>query len=124
MVVGKQADVDGVVEVAGGFAVDGYDGQVAEVTTELEFARRNRGRNALRFVERGGGETVGEMEFADDDFYVDAEIVLAPQDLDHLAAGVFGGARPSGDFYVDYDAFEVRPVRMAGGFFAQDSVAR
>ena len=124
IVVGKQADVDGIVEVTGGFAVDGYDGQIAEVAAALEFARRNRGEDALRFFERGCREKMGEMEFADDDFYVDAEIILAAQDLDHLAAGVLRGARPVGDFYVDYDAFEVGPVGTSGGFFAQDAVAR
>jgi hypothetical protein len=35
--VGKMADGDGVVEVAGGFAVDGDDGQRAEIAAMAKF---------------------------------------------------------------------------------------
>ena len=44
-------DGDGVVEVAGGFAVDGHDRESAEIAPLLNFGRWNDGFNALRFVE-------------------------------------------------------------------------
>jgi hypothetical protein len=57
------------------------------------------------------------VEFADDDFDVDAEIILETDDLDDFAAGVLSGAGPVGDFDVDYDIFEVVPGGAAGGSF-------
>ena len=48
-----------------------------------------------------------QMKFADRDFYVDAEIVLAAEDLDNFAAGLLRGGGPVGNLYVDYKAFEI-----------------
>ncbi len=91
IVVGEDADEDGVVEVAGGFSVDGDDGERAEVAAVAEFVAGDCGGDLLRFFERGGGEMVREVEFADDDFYVDAEVVFAAEDFDDSAARVLRG---------------------------------
>ena len=118
IVVGEHANEDGVVEIAGGFSVDGDDGKIAEVTAATEFGRGDRCGNALRLFECRCREMVWEMEFADGDFDVDAEVVFAAEDLDDASARVLRGAGPVGDFYVDDYAFEVGPVVVAGRFFA------
>jgi hypothetical protein len=122
IIVGEHADVDGVVEVAGGFSVDGDDGERAEVAAVAEFGAGDRGGDLLCFFQRGGGEMMREMEFADDDFDIYAEVVLAAEDFDNFAFRTLRGGRPVGDFYVYDYAFEVRIVGVAGGFFAEDSV--
>jgi len=81
IVVGQLADQDCVVEVAGGFTVDGDDGESAEVAAAVEFAGGDGGWNLLRFFQSRGGEMVREMKFADDDFDVNAEVVFAAEDL-------------------------------------------
>jgi hypothetical protein len=45
----------------------------------------------LRFFEHGGGEMMREMEFADDDFDVDTEIVFAAEDFDDFASRTLRG---------------------------------
>jgi hypothetical protein len=122
IVVGQLADQDRVVEVAGSFSVDGDDGERAEVAAAAEFGRRDGSGNFLGFVQDCGGEMVREVEFADDDFDVDAEVVLAAEDLRDTAARALRRTRPVGDFYVDHHAFEVDVVVVAGGLVAQDSV--
>ncbi len=122
IIVSEYADEDGVVEVAGGFSVDGDDGEIAEVAAALEFARREfrLGPVALR---RGRlREVMRQVEFADHDFDVYAEIVFAAEDFGNASAGVLGGGGPVGDFDVDDYAFEIVPVGAARGFVAEDSV--
>ena len=56
--VGESADGDGVVEVAGGFAVDGDDGELAEIAAVAEFVAGDDGVRLLGFFEhlrRGNG---------------------------------------------------------------------
>ena len=65
---------------------------------------------------------VREMEFANDDFDVDAEVVFAAEDFGDASAGILRGGGPVGDFDVDDYAFEIVPVGVAGGFFAQHAV--
>ena len=55
-----------------------------------------------------------QVEFADRDLDVDAEVIFAAEDFGDAAAGILRGARPVGDFYVDDDAFEVRTSRRGG----------
>jgi hypothetical protein len=96
---------------------------MAEVAAVLQFVLWDRGRDILRLVQNQGRETMGQVKFPDGDFYVNTEVVLAAEDLDHLAAGALGCARPVGDLDIDSYAFEVGPVRVARAFFAQDSMA-
>ncbi len=69
-------DVDGVVEIARGFAVDGDDGKVAVVAAMAQFARWDDVFDGLRFFDYFGREAVGQVKFADHDLDVDAEIVF------------------------------------------------
>ena len=82
IVVGQHADENSVVEVAGGFSVDGDDGEIAEVAAALKFAGRDGGGNVLGFFEHCRREMMRQVEFADGDFYVDAEVVFAAEDFD------------------------------------------
>ena len=63
-----------------------------------------------------------QVEFADHDFDVDAEIVFAAEDFDDASAGTLGGGGPVGDFHVDDYAFQIVPVGAARGFVAEDAV--
>src|SRR5215472_9168395 len=118
IVGGQHSDEDGSVEVAGCFSVDGDDGQRAEVAAPLEFVSGDGGGNLLCFFQSGRGEVVGEMELADGDFDVDAEVVFAAEDLDYFSSRALCSARPVSDFDVDGYAFEVGPVRVTRGLFA------
>src|SRR5207302_2879573 len=91
IVIGEHADQDCVVEVAGGFSIDGDDRERAEVAAVAEFGAGNGGRDLLRFFQSGGGKMMREMEFADNDFDVDAEIVFAAEDFDYYASGTLCG---------------------------------
>jgi hypothetical protein len=118
IVVGKHTDEDGVVEVAGCFSVDGDNGKVAEVAAALEFTRRDSGGNLLRFFESGRGKMMREMELADHDFDVDAEIIFPAEDFCDASSRILRRRGPVGDFYIDHNAFEVGPVLIAGDFFS------
>ena len=83
--VGQAIYPDGVVEIAGGFAVDGDDGERAEIAAAGEFRLADGLRHAFGLLHHFGRKAVREVVFADDDFDVDAEIVGVAQDLDHAA---------------------------------------
>ena len=78
------ADVDGVVEIARGFSVDGDDGELAVVAAMAQGFGGNAGcvgrfvgrYQGLGFFDHFGREAVGQVKFADDDFDVDAEVVF------------------------------------------------
>ncbi len=118
----EEADGDGVVEVARGFAVDGHDGELAEVATGAGLGGGNGRLDGLRFGQNFSRKMVREVKLANDDFDVHTEVVFVADDLDDLTAGILGGARPVGDFDVDHDVFEIVPVGAAGSFFAQHAM--
>ncbi len=90
------------------------------------------GRRLGGFGEDVGGEGVGEVVLADDDFYVDTEGVGGAEDFENAASGGAAGCGEVGDFDVDGEAFEwvvagvafgVGPASLLDlGFFAEDSV--
>ena len=122
IVVGQHADEDGVVEVAGSLSVDSDDRKRAEVAAAVKFGGGNGCGDLLRFFERGCGEMVRQMEFADDDFDVDAEVIFAAKDFQDASARGLPRRGPVGDFDVDDYAFEVGPVIVMGGFVAKNSI--
>src|ERR1019366_8875220 len=99
--------MDGVVEVAGGFSVDGHDGEMAVVAAAAQIIGGDDvvafafAGDRLRFFDDFERKAVGHVKLANHDFDVDAEIVFLAQDFDDAAARVLGGAGPVGDFYVD-----------------------
>ncbi len=75
------------------------------------------------------GEAVGQVEFADHDFDVDAEIVFFAEDFDDTASRALRGAGPIGDFYVDDYPFQTLPViplkiSVASGLVADYAIWR
>ena len=73
--VGELVDPDGVVEVAGGLAVDGDDRHLAEVAAAFEFLRGDHDGDGLGLLDHLGREAMRQVVLADDDFDVDSEIV-------------------------------------------------
>jgi hypothetical protein len=96
------ADVDGVVEIAGGFSVDGDDGKIAVVAAVAQCVGGNNIFDGLRFFDDFGREAVGQVKLADHDLDVDSEVVFFAENFDDAAARLLRGARPVGDFYVYY----------------------
>jgi hypothetical protein len=106
----RVADVDGVVEIARGFAVDGDDGKlavVAAMTRSSASGISDAMAALLRSLRAGSGEAV---KLADHDLDVDAEIVFFAENFDDAAARILRGAGPVGDFYIDDYAFQILPV--------------
>src|ERR1017187_904087 len=100
------ADVDGVVEIARGFAIDGDDGKLAVVAAVAQCVGGNHGFYAgldgLGFFDYFGREAMGQVKLADHDLDVDSEVVFFAEKFDHAAARFLRGAWPVGDFHVYY----------------------
>ncbi len=80
------------------------------------------GVELLGFLQHLDGEAVRQVELADHDFDIDAEIVFVAEDFDDTAARIAGGGRPVSDFDFDDHAFEVSEV-VTGGFRAEDAIS-
>src|SRR5208337_5514700 len=114
-------DVNGVVEVAGGFAVNGDDREFAEIFPAGAVVFRNGQGEALGLLQNFAGEGVGKMMLADDDFGIHTEIAGAAEDFDDAAGGRSAGARIAEEFDIDDGAIELGNVGEAllargGGF--------
>ena len=114
---------DGVVEVARGFAVDGDDGQAAEITPAGGFGGIEMGDGAS-FLKHTRRKDARELVLADHHLHIDAEVVRMAEDLNDSAHGRPRGGGPGGDFDVDDEAFQILVIRTGAGFFAEDAVRR
>ena len=110
----KHADQDGVVKIAGGLSVDGDDGEFAEVAAALKFADWDDRGDVLGFLQHRRRKVMRQVEFANGDFDVDAEVVFAAEDFDDSCRADSAWRRPVGDLDVDDDAFEIGPVGRGG----------
>src|SRR6185312_13978440 len=117
------ANQDGVIEIAGGLAVNGDDGQVAIVLAMGDFATIEHWGKRFRLLEDLSWEHMRNVVLANDDFDVDAEVVFEPEDLDHFTARVLRARRPLDDFDIDHHALKIGLLRSAG-FFANHAVPR
>ena len=97
-------------------------GKLAEVAPLLDLVRRNDGFDVLRFVEHFGRKMMRQMEFADHDLDVDAEIVFVAQNFDHASARILRGRGPVGDLDIHDYAFEIVPFGAASGFVAKNAI--
>ena len=79
---------------------------------------------ALRLFERGRGKVVGQMELADGNFHVDAEVVLAAENFEDAAARILRGRGPVRDLDIDDQAFEIVPVRVERGLVTEHAIDR
>ena len=87
----EAADQDGVVEIAGGFAVDSDDGQVTVVAALVQFARLNDSFDLLGFFQHLCRKAVRQVKLTDHDLDIDAEIVLVAENFDDAASGILRG---------------------------------
>jgi hypothetical protein len=123
--VGAMLDVNGVVEVAGGFAVDGDDGEMAEIFAACAVGVADGNGAVFGVPQDFGGKRVREMVLANDDFGVDAEFAGAAENFDDAADGSLSAASVAEEFDVDDGAFEFRELRKAAatrGFFRSGNV--
>ena len=103
--MGALADEHGVVEVARGLAVDGDDGQRAEVGPAgggvlVEV------RDAAGLGEDGLGKEARQLVLADHHLHVDAEVVGRAENFQDAADGRTRGRWPTGDLDIDDEAFD------------------
>jgi hypothetical protein len=119
--VRQAANEDGVVEVAGGFAVNRDDWQRAVVLPVVKLAGVDDRIELLSLLQHLDGEAVRQVELADHDFDVDAEVVFVAEDFDDAAAWVAGGRRPVGDFDFDDHALKIGPL-VTSGLGAEDAI--
>ena len=113
--VGEVVHPDGVVEVAGGFAVDGDDVEGAEVAAGGDFVGGDDGAHRLGLLEHLGGEAVRQVVLADDDFDVDAEVASRPRISMTRPVVVPSPLGEVDDLDVDDHAVEVVGVAVFGG---------
>jgi hypothetical protein len=104
--VGAMLDVNGIVEIARSFAVNGDDGQVAKIFAAGALGFANGLRATLGFVKDFGGEDVREMMLANDDFRVDTEIAGAAENFDDAADWRCASVRITEQLDVDDGAVE------------------
>src|ERR1019366_624149 len=78
-------DVDGVVEIARGFAVDGDDGKLAVVAAVSQCVGGNVGCDGLGFFDHLRREAMRQVKLADHDLDVDAEIFFFAENFDHAS---------------------------------------
>ena len=79
--------MDGVVEIARGFAVDGDDGEIAEIAPAVELGLGYGLRRGLGLCEDVFGERVRQVMLADDDFDVHADVAGTAENFDDAAGG-------------------------------------
>src|ERR1700691_890073 len=118
----EMAHNDGVVEIARCLSVDSDDGQGAEVAAMVKFCRRDDGWDVLRLFQRGCGKMMRQMELADGDLDVDAEVVLPSQNLNDSAPRTLRGRWPVSNLNVNHHAFKVIPLRASSGLITQHAV--
>ncbi len=120
--VWQGSDEHGVVEVAGGLAVDGHDRQAAEVFAAGEFGggqRRDRLRGAFfRFGQDVRRKSMRDGVLADDDFDVNPKGIWRAEDLDYAAPGGAARLREAGNFDFNGHSFE-RPAFVKPTFGIQ-----
>ena len=104
-------DVNGVVKVAGGFAVNGDDREFAEIFPASAVVFRNGQGEALGFMQNFVGKGVRKMMFANNDFGIHTEIAGTAEDFDDASGGRSAGARIAEEFDVDDGAIELGNVR-------------
>src|ERR1700736_430546 len=98
---------DGVVEIAGGLAVDGYDVHCAEIFASNQLLRPNGDGDLLGLIQDLQGESVRNMMLANYDLDVDAEVIRVSKNLDDAPDGVLVTLWIFEDFDVDDHAVEV-----------------
>src|SRR5215472_7550484 len=79
-------DVNGVIEIARGFAIDGHNRQMAKIFTSRAFGLADGPGAKLRFLEDLAREGMRQVMLSDDDFGVYTEFAWTTQNLDDATA--------------------------------------
>jgi hypothetical protein len=117
-------DVDGVVEIARGFAVDGDDRKMAEIFASLRVGFGYGLRERFGFVSDFGRKDMRQVMLADDDLNIYAEITGATENFDDAPGGRCAAARKLQDFDVDDGAVEFSDVGNAALMFWSCAIRR
>src|SRR5215831_186232 len=104
-------DVNGIVEIAGGFAVNGDDRKLAKVLASGAVGFADGASDLIGVVNDIGRKRVGQVVLANDDFGVDAEIAGTAEDFNDASCGGGAAAAVANEFGVDDRAVEPRDVR-------------
>jgi hypothetical protein len=115
--IGKFAEGDGIVEIAGGVGVDGDDEVAAEIFPSGRAVGEFDGGKRFGFGESFRGKSGGEIKFPDDGEDVDAWIGGAAEAFDEEALGVGSAIFPVDQFGDDFVAgFCLRGAVCARGW--------
>ena len=105
--VGQPVHPHGVVEIAGGFAVDGDDVEFAKIAAAGDLFVRDAAGNGSRLIEHVIGKMMRDVMRADQDFDVDAEVVRMAQHLDDAAGRAVAVFAEIQNFGGDDHAFQI-----------------
>lgn len=104
-------DVNGIVEVTRGFAVNGNNREFAEIFPAGPVVFRNGQGETLGFLQDFVGESVGKMMLANNDLGIHTEIAGAAKDFDDAPGGRCAATRIAKEFDVNDGAVELGNVR-------------
>jgi hypothetical protein len=119
-------DEDRIIKIACRFAVNGHDGQVAEVAARDDLASVEMGYGS-RFFQNVFREDAREMVLANDHLDIDSEIFFVAEHFNHAAPRRAVLLGPVRDFYIDNQALKIIALIVADsrrGFFAQHAMRR
>src|ERR1700733_8711396 len=111
--IGQRGHADGVVEIARGFAVNGDDGELAEIAASREFGFCDFLFFVSGFNQNFFGENMRQVMLANDDFDIHADFTRASENFQDASDGretTFGVAL---DFHVHDSAIEFRKTQAA-----------
>src|SRR5581483_1982950 len=109
-----------IIEVAGSFAIDGDDGQIAKITSLCHDLRIEISCGAGLF-EHIFRKDMRQVMLTDNDLDIDTKVIFMPQNLNDAATCCTRGRSPFRDLDIDNQAFEVT-ICLPLGFFAQDAM--
>ena len=104
-------DVHGVVEVAGGFAVDRDDGKLAKILATGTVGFGDGMSDLIGVVDDFGSKGVRQVMLTDDDFGVHAEVARAAENFGDPSGRSGTTAAVADEFGVDDGSIELRDVR-------------
>src|SRR5579875_246834 len=111
--VGAARNVDGVVEILRGLAVNSDDGQVTKIAAARDVLGTDFRRNGARFGDDFRGENVRKVMLANDNFDVHPHFAVATENLEDAAYRRSAGARKAGKLDVHDGAIKFRESQAA-----------
>lgn len=106
-------NVNSVIEISRGLAVDGDDGKFTEILAPCAVSFTDGMSNLLGVVQDLGRKCVRQVMLADDDLRVDAKIPRAAKDFNNAAGRWNARAAVANQFRVDHGAVQLGDVREA-----------